>query len=137
VKKPINFRIMNFEPLQTFRQEIHQLLTKAKDATFELMDAVMTTRHASSLAEFSLSPMFRRRYPSTYEALEDSRPPRNQSMLALLIDIGTPAEPPKSRGKSSGRAKGFKCTPRTRYSVARKTYSRPKKPNEDKNVVVA
>lgn len=40
---------MNFELLQTFRQEIHQLLTKAKDATFELMDAVMTTRHASSL----------------------------------------------------------------------------------------
>jgi hypothetical protein len=46
---------MNFEPLQTFRQEIHQLLTKAKDATFELMDAVITTRHASSLAEFSLA----------------------------------------------------------------------------------
>jgi hypothetical protein len=63
---------MNFEQLQTFRQEIHQLLTKAKDATFELMDAAMTTRHASSLAEFSLSPMFRPRYPSTHEALEDS-----------------------------------------------------------------
>jgi hypothetical protein len=75
---------MNFEPLQTFRQEIHQLLTKAKDATFELMDAVMTTRQASSLAEFSLSPMFRRRYPSTYEALEDSRLQRNQSMKLLL-----------------------------------------------------
>jgi hypothetical protein len=80
VKKPITFPIMNFEPLQTFRQEIHELLTKAKDATFELMDAVMTTRHASSLAEFSLSPMFRRRYPSTYEALEDARPQRNQLM---------------------------------------------------------
>jgi DDE superfamily endonuclease len=78
---------MNFEPLQTFRQEIHQLLTKAKDATFELMDAVMTTRHASSLAEFSLSPMFRRRYPSTYEALEDSRPQRNQSMKLLISKI--------------------------------------------------
>ena len=78
---------MNFERLQTFRQEIHQLLMKAKDATFELMDAVMTTRHASSLAEFSLSPMFRRRYPSTYEALEDSRPQRNQSMKLLISKI--------------------------------------------------
>ena len=57
---------MNCEALQTFRQEVHKLLTKAKDATFELMDAVMTTRQASSLAEFSLSPMFRRQYPSTY-----------------------------------------------------------------------
>ena len=59
-----------------------------------------------------------------------------QSMLALLLDIGTPADPPKSRGKSPGRFKGFKCTPRTRYPVARKTYSRPKKPKENKTVVV-
>jgi hypothetical protein len=33
---------MKFEPLRSFRQEVHRLLTKAKDATFELMDAVMT-----------------------------------------------------------------------------------------------
>jgi len=57
-------------------------------------------------------------------------------MSALLIDIGTPASAPKSRGKSPGRAKGFKCTARTRYPVARKTYSRPKKPKEKKIVVV-
>ena len=78
---------MNFEPLRSFRQEVHRLLTKAKDATFELMDAVMTTRHASSLAEFSLSPMFRRQYPSTYEAIEDSRPQRNQSMKLFISRI--------------------------------------------------
>ncbi len=57
-------------------------------------------------------------------------------MLALLIEIGTPASAPKSRGKSSGRTIGFKCTARTRYPVARKTYSRPKKPKEKKIVVV-
>ena len=61
-------------------------------------------------------------------------PPR--SMLALLIDIGTPASAPKSRGKSPGRAQGFKCTSRTRYPVARKTYSRPKKPKKQKIAVV-
>ena len=59
-----------------------------------------------------------------------------QSMLALLIEIGTPASAPKSRGKSSGRAKGFKCTFRTRYPVARKTYSRPKKPKEQKIAIL-
>jgi hypothetical protein len=71
VKKTYNiiFPILNFEPLQNFRQEAYRLLMRAKDATFELMDAVMTTRHASSLAEFSLNPMFRRQYPSTYEAV--------------------------------------------------------------------
>lgn len=78
---------MNFEPLRSFRQEVHRLLTKAKDATFELMDAVMTTRHAASLAEFSLSPLFRRQYSSTYEAIEDSRPQRNQSMKLFINRI--------------------------------------------------
>ena len=37
----------------------YQMLGKAKDATFELMDSVMTTRNASCLGEFSLSPLFR------------------------------------------------------------------------------
>ena len=78
---------MNCERLQTFRQEIHRLLSRAKDATFELMDAVMTTRQASSIAEFSLSPMFNRKYPSTYEAIEDCRPQRNQLMKLCLNQI--------------------------------------------------
>ena len=78
---------MNCEALQTFRQEVHKLLTKAKDATFELMDAVMTTRQTSSLAELSLSPMFRRQYPSTYEAIEDCRPQRNQLMQLCIKQL--------------------------------------------------
>ena len=47
----------------------------------------MTTRQASSLAEFSLSPMFRRQYPSTYEAIEDCRPQRNQLMKLCIKQI--------------------------------------------------
>jgi hypothetical protein len=39
----------------------YSMLGKAKDVTFELMDSVMTTRNASCLAEFSLSPLFRRK----------------------------------------------------------------------------
>ena len=52
-------------------------------------------------------------------------PPR--SMFSLLTQIGTPTSSPKQRGKSNGRITGFKCTPRTRYPVAKKTYSQPKK----------
>ena len=81
--------MMNCERLQTFRQATYQLLSKAKDATFELMDAVMTTRHASSLAEFSLSPLFRRQYSSTYEAIEDSRPQRNRLAQLYVEQIPT------------------------------------------------
>ena len=40
---------MNSERLKDFRQAAYDLLVLAKDATFELMDAVMTTRNASCL----------------------------------------------------------------------------------------
>ena len=64
---------MNSEPLKEFRQAAYNLLVKAKDATFELMDAVMTTRNAACLAEFALSPLFNRQWSSIYEALQDRR----------------------------------------------------------------
>ena len=71
---------MKYDRYQKFRQEIYLMLGKAKDATFELMDSIMTTKNASCLAEFSLSPLFQRKWSSTYEALQDSRPNRNKLM---------------------------------------------------------
>ena len=47
--------MMKYERYQKFRQETDQMLDKAKDATFELIDSIMTTRNANCLAEFSLS----------------------------------------------------------------------------------
>ena len=78
---------MKYERYRNFRQETYSMLGKAKDATFELMDSVMTTRNASCLGEFSLSPLFRRKWPSTYEALQDSRPNRNKLMRRYLEEI--------------------------------------------------
>ena len=63
--------------------------------------------------------------PGRFAQCVAGHPPR--SMFALLVEIGTPANLPKQRGKSHGRAIGFKCTPRIRYPVAKKTYSQPKK----------
>jgi hypothetical protein len=71
---------MNSERLKDFRQAAYELLVRAKDATFELMDAVMTTRNASCLAEFSLSPLFNRQWSSIYEALQDCKPDRKKLM---------------------------------------------------------
>ena len=71
---------MNSERLKDFRQAAYELFVLAKDATRELMDAVMTTIHASCLAEFSLNPLFKRQWPSVYEALQDSRPDRKKLM---------------------------------------------------------
>jgi hypothetical protein len=43
--------VMDFiTQLKDFRQAAYNLLCKAKDATFELMDAVLLTRNAYSLA---------------------------------------------------------------------------------------
>lgn len=53
--------------------------------TFELTDAILLTRNAYSLADLSLSPIFRRKWPSIYEALQDSRPQR-QKLMKLYID---------------------------------------------------
>lgn len=79
--------MMKYERYRKFRQETYQMLGKAKDATFELMDSVMTTKNASCLAEFSLSPLFRRKWSSTYEALEDSRPNRNTLMKRYIQEM--------------------------------------------------
>lgn len=84
---------MNSERLKDFRQAAYELLVKAKDATFELMDAVMTTRNAACLAEFSLSPLFSRQWPSVYEALQDCRPDRKKLMLLYLQQLQEEAPP--------------------------------------------
>ena len=73
--------------LQQFRQAIYKNLCKAQDATFELMDALLLTRTAQSLADLSLSYVFRRQWPSVYEALQDTRPDREQLMKLYIQQI--------------------------------------------------
>ncbi len=75
------------QKLQQFRSKAYQLLGRAKDATFELMDAVLTTRNIYSFAELSLSPVFRRKWPSLYEAIDDCRPNRQKLMELYLREI--------------------------------------------------
>ena len=78
---------MNSERLKEFRQASYGLVVKAKDATFELMDAVMTTRNAACLAEFALSPLFNRQWSSVYEALQDSRPNRKKLRVLYIKQL--------------------------------------------------
>jgi len=63
----------NLNKLIAFRQAVYTDLGPARDALFELADAVLLMPHAQSLAELSESLIFRRRWPSVYEALQDSR----------------------------------------------------------------
>ncbi len=80
---------MNLEQLKRFRQDIYELLGKAKDATMDLMDAVLTTKSIQSFAELSLSPVFRRKWSSLYEAIEDVRPQRFKLRQLCIEQIPT------------------------------------------------
>lgn len=81
------------DKLKAFRQEAYQHLTRAKDATFELTDAVLLTRHAYCLADLSLSPVFRRAWSSIYEALQDCRPQRHKLMQLYIKQMPTDVRP--------------------------------------------
>lgn len=84
---------MQLDKLKTFRQEVYNRLGAARDATFELTDAVLLTRNAYSLADLSLSPVFRRKWPSIYEALQDSRPQRNKLMKLYIEQMPSSERP--------------------------------------------
>jgi DDE superfamily endonuclease len=50
-----------------------------------------------------------------------------RAMGRLIVQLGTPAPPPKVRGKAPGRARGAVVKRAERYAVIRKTPPRPKK----------
>ena len=64
---------MTYDTLLSFRKRAYEHLIRAHDATFELMEAALTTRSTHSFTELTQSLLFRRRWPSGYEALQDSR----------------------------------------------------------------
>lgn len=57
--------------LRHFRNELYDDLGLRQDSLFELLDAVLTTPHRSTLVRLSLAAAFRRRWPSTCDALAD------------------------------------------------------------------
>lgn len=75
--------------LEEFRQAAYTHLGKAHDATFELTDAILLTRNVYSLADLSLSPVFRRKWPSIYEAIQDTKPEREKLMELYIKQIPT------------------------------------------------
>ena len=60
-----------FNKLIDFRQCIYeQILTKERDAQFELVDAILLSEKVQSFPALSLSPAFRRSWSSAYAAME-------------------------------------------------------------------
>jgi len=61
---------MNLNTINEFRHEIYDCFNYARDALFNLADALLTESQAHSVVELTLSPLFERKWPSLYEALQ-------------------------------------------------------------------
>src|SRR5256714_3306343 len=64
---------MNLNTLNEFRHGMYDCFGHAKDALFNLVDALASEAGASSFPELSFSPFFERTWASLYEALEDGQ----------------------------------------------------------------
>ena len=95
-------------PLSAFRKDIYACFGTAKDALFDVCDALLTGTQARSFVELSLSPNFARRWSSLYQAVQDATvdrdalrrafakqvaAPENQKRLVLGIDASSIARP--------------------------------------------
>ncbi len=76
----------HFTKLIQFRQAAYEHLGPARDALFELTDAVFQMRHLQSFVELSCAPVFRRKWSSVDEALQDGCPDRHGLMQMYLSD---------------------------------------------------
>jgi DDE superfamily endonuclease len=69
---------MNLNTLNEFRHAVYRSFCRARDALFNVCDALVTLESARSFAELSLSPCVPRRWPSLYAALRDGQIDRSQ-----------------------------------------------------------
>jgi len=79
----------HFSKLQRFRQAAYGLITKGRDALFELSDAVLQMPRVQCFAELSCAPAFRRKWPSVYEALQDGRLNRGELCKLYLLQFSS------------------------------------------------
>lgn len=79
------------EDLLAFRQAVYtDCLTARASALFELGDAVLPTPQITSPVALSLSPAFRRKWPSVFDALSDGG--LDQAALRKVVLRYAPAD---------------------------------------------
>jgi hypothetical protein len=86
---------MDGSTLGDFRQALYPCFTRARDALFEVADALLTAGAARSFVELSEAPTYQRRWPSLYAALADGRIDR--AALRRCFARHSPPPPPGER----------------------------------------
>ncbi|QYO67859.1 hypothetical protein [Leptolyngbya sp. 7M] len=105
----------HFDQLRTFRHQAVGLMGNGKESLFDLMDAVLVSRSVDSVAELSLSPVFRQQWSSLYESLQDSKPPRGELMGLYLEQMprrtSGSCEPETTRQRPGCKRKPYENAP--------------------------
>lgn len=81
---------MNLNTFNEFRHAIYPCFTQARDALFNMCDALLTETTARCFAELSFSPYFERRWPSMYAAFKDGRVDRGNLRQVLARYVPRP-----------------------------------------------
>jgi hypothetical protein len=90
MRKPAPSTTRQRNKLQQFRQAIYEhVFTQARDALFELLEALLVHPRVTSFAELCLAAVFRRQWPSLYAALRDGR--LDLDALEQLLTVQVPA----------------------------------------------
>ncbi len=79
---------MDCSTLNQFRNNPYACFGNAKDALMNTCNALLTETNAHSFAALSLSPCFARRWPSLYEAFDDTQIDQ-QALQSLFPDTLT------------------------------------------------
>jgi len=87
---------MNLNIFNAFRHAIYGCFQSAADVLFETTDALLTETVAKSFPELSLSPFFRRLWPSLYKALQVGQIDRAE-LRAVLARFAPKAGPIRPR----------------------------------------
>ena len=74
-------------PLSAFRKDIYACFSTAKDALFDVCDALLTGTQARSFVELSLAPTFARRWGSLYQAVQDAALDRHALRKAFVTPV--------------------------------------------------
>lgn len=87
---------MDISTLQQFRHDVYLCFQRAKDALFNMVDALITETQAQSFPELSNSPLFQRKWHSLYEALQDGKIDAESLQETFIKYLPEPSEGKRS-----------------------------------------
>ena len=67
------------QDFKEWREQLNSSLSRRREAIIDLIDALSSNQHATSVVELSLNPLFQRDYNSLYKAISEFSPHPNET----------------------------------------------------------